>query len=82
MDKKKLLTPHEAEIDKLLQVMAVLIAKLGGEVFVSRAELEEFFDVPVLSRVISVDYVRLYLGGEDEDSKAESMDLPGETPQT
>jgi hypothetical protein len=80
---RKIMTPHEAEIDKLLQVMAVLIDKLGGEVFISRHELEAFFDVPVLSRVISPDYVRFTLGGEDEVSAAHSIDLPEEeNPQT
>jgi hypothetical protein len=83
MKDKKLLTPHEAEIDKLLQVMAVLIDKLGGEVFISRRELEAFFDVPVLSRVISPDYVRFTLGTLDEESSVEGIDLSDEeTPQT
>ena len=80
---KKIMTPHEAEIDKLLQVMAVLIDKLGGEVFISRHELEAFFDVPVLTRVISPDYVRFTLGGEEEMDVTPDVDLPEEeTPQT
>lgn len=80
---KKLLTPHEAEIDKLLQIMAVLIDKLGGETFISRQELEAFFDVPVLSRVISPDYVRLYLPAEGEIVEdSEIVDLPDEPPIT
>jgi hypothetical protein len=80
---RKIMTPHEAEIDKLLQVMAVLIDKLGGEVFISRHELEAFFDVPVLTRVISPDYVRFTLGGEEEMDVTPDVDLPEEeTPQT
>jgi hypothetical protein len=83
MRDRKLLTPHEAEIDKLLQIMAVLIGQLGGEVIINRHELEQYFDVPVLSEVISKDYVKLYLGGEDETSEVEiETDLPEENPQT
>jgi hypothetical protein len=79
---KKLLTPHEAEIDKLMQIMAVLIDKLGGEVFINREELEAFFDVPVVTRVISPDYVRLHLDYPDESTSAVDIDLPDTTPQT
>jgi hypothetical protein len=66
MKDKKLLTPHEAEIDKLLQIMAVLIDKLGGEVIVNRHEIEAFFDVPVVSRVISPDYIRFRVDYPEE----------------
>ena len=80
---RKIMTPHEAEIDKLLQVMACLIDKLGGEVFISRHELEAYFDTPVLTRVISPDYVRFTLGEENETSVPSIIDLPEEeTPQT
>jgi len=64
---KKLMTPHEAEMDKLLQVMAVLIDRLGGEVILKRREIESFFDVPVVSRVISPDYVLFRVNYPDED---------------
>jgi hypothetical protein len=82
MRDKKLMTPHEAEIDMLLQIMAVLIDKLGGEVFVSRRELELFFDVPVVSRVISPDYILFRVNYPDEDGI--EVDIPDdkETPQT
>ena len=81
---RKLMTPHEAEIDRLLQVMAVLVEKLGGEVFVSRQELEAYFDVPVLTRYVSKDYIRLTVGevGASEDIVIPNeTDLPEETPQ-
>lgn len=67
MSNKKLMTPHEAEMDKLLQVMAVLIDRLGGEVILKRREIESFFDVPVVSRVISPDYVLFRVNYPDED---------------
>jgi hypothetical protein len=80
---KKLMTPHEAEMDKLMQIMAVLIEKLGGEVIVSRQELEAFFDVPVITRAISPDYVMFRIVYPDELDETTDVDLPGEeTPQT
>lgn len=83
MRNKKLLTPHEAEIDKLMQIMAVLIEKLGGEVIISRQEIESFFDIPVVSRVISADYVMFRNVYPDESDDSKDIDLPGEeTPQT
>jgi hypothetical protein len=82
MRNKKLLTPHEAEIDRLLQIMAVLVDRLGGEVIVNRHELEAFFDVPVVSRVISPDYILFRVNYPDETEI--EIDLPDdkETPQT
>ena len=82
MRNKKLLTPHEAEIDKLLQVMAVLIDKLGGEVVINRHELESFFDIPVVSRVISSDYVLFRVDYPDESEEVVDIDLPEIPPQT
>jgi NAD(P)H-hydrate repair Nnr-like enzyme with NAD(P)H-hydrate dehydratase domain len=77
---KKLLTPHEAEIDRLLQIMAVLIDKLGGEVVLNRQEMEAYFDATVVTRVISPDYILLRVN-PDETSEAVDIDLPEETPQ-
>jgi hypothetical protein len=84
MRDKKLMTPHEAEIDRLLQIMAVLIDKLGGEVIVSRQELEMFFDVPVLTRPISPDYIRFRVDYPDEMvvSLEDTEPLPDKPPQT
>jgi hypothetical protein len=81
---KKLMTPHEAEIDRLLQIMAVLIERLGGEVVLNRHEIEAFFDVPVVSRVISPDYVIFRIVYPEEIVDTPDIDLPGEEipPQT
>jgi hypothetical protein len=76
MADSKIMTPHEAEIDKLTQIIALLVAKLGGEVLINRHELEEFFDVPVLSRVISPDYCLLRLSDEDQAVEIEIIDHP------
>ena len=77
MKDKKLLTPHEAEIDRLLQVMAVLIDRLGGEVILGREEIESFFDIPVVSRVISPDYVRFRIAYPDEsEAHNGTIDIP------
>jgi hypothetical protein len=82
MRDKKLLTPHEAEIDRLLQIMAVLIDKLGGEVVLNRRDIELFFDIPVTSRVISPDYILFRVNYPDELAEGE-IGLPDkETPQT
>lgn len=63
--------------------MAVLIERLGGEVVVSRRELEAFFDVPVITRTISPDYVLFRIAYPDEVAETPDIDLPGEeTPQT
>ena len=77
MRSQKLLSPHEAEIDRLLQIMAVLIDKLGGEVILNREEIESFFDIPVVTRVISSDYIRLRVAYPDEsDAEMTSIDIP------
>jgi hypothetical protein len=83
MRDKKLMTPHEAEIDRLVQIMAVLLDKLGGEVILHRRDIELFFDVPVISRVISPDYVLFRVAYPDEVDDVE-IDIPGDkdTPQT
>lgn len=78
---KKVMSPHEAEVSMLLQIMAVLVNRLDGEVFISRAELEAFYEVPVLSRIISPEYFRLSLGDEDLMGETEVIDLPEEPSQ-
>lgn len=82
MRDKKLMTPHEAEIDRLLQIMAVLLDKLGGEVILNRRDIELFFDVPVVSRVISPDYILFRVAYPDEDDGVE-INIPEDkdTPQ-
>ena len=83
MRDKKLMTPHEAEIDRLLQIMAVLLDKLGGEGIINRRDIELFFDVPVLSRAISPDYILFRVAYPDEADAVE-VDIPEDkdTPQT
>lgn len=65
----------EAKLDQLLQLLAVLIERLGGEVIVSRTEFSMFEDVPVVGRSLSRDYVLLRLGGEDEQSMGQTHPL-------
>jgi len=83
MRDKKLMTPHEAEIDRLLQIMAVMLDRLGGEVILHRRDIEAFFDVPVVSRVISPDYILFRVNYPDETDEVE-IDIPEDkdTPQT
>jgi hypothetical protein len=82
-DEKIYFNEKDAKIDQLLQVMAVLIDKLGGEVIINREELNAFFDVPVLSRYISKDYVKLYIPIVEIDVPIEDLeDLPDFPPQT
>ena len=82
MRDKKLMTPHEAEIDRLLQIMAVMLDRLGGEVILHRRDIEAFFDVPVVSRVISPDYILFRVNYPDETDEVE-IDIPEDkdTPQ-
>lgn len=81
MKNEKVLTPHEAEVDKLLQIMAVLIDKLGGEVVLNRQELEAFFDAKVTTRVLSGDYALLRLSYPEEMVIIESPSTPEGSPQ-
>jgi hypothetical protein len=60
----EIIDPHEAQIDTLLQILAVLIRRLGGETVISRAEFEEFEGVPVTGCLIAKGYVRFRLGEE------------------
>jgi hypothetical protein len=80
MADRKIMTPHEAQIDQMTQIMACLLAKLGGETIIHRKELQEFFDVPVLTEVISGDYVRLYLRDEDTAIEIEIVETPEDLP--
>jgi hypothetical protein len=53
----------KSEVDTLVQILAVLIDRLGGEVVVSKREFDMYEDVPVLGKNISSDYTVLRLGG-------------------
>lgn len=82
MDGKIVTNQQEALMEMCLQVLAAVIAKMGGEVILSRAEIEEMFDIHVLARYISKDYVLLHLPAEIALDEIEIADLPEEYPQT
>lgn len=65
----------EAKINQLLQLLALLIERLGGEVVVSHQEFSMFEDVPVVGRKLSPNYVVLRLGDEDEKSLEQGRPL-------
>lgn len=71
---EKLETPQEAKINALLQVVACLIDRLGGEVVISQKEYSMYEDVPVVGRNLTSGYVALRLGDEDEESSLGDID--------
>lgn len=79
----EIVTPQEAKVESLLQLLAVLLDKLGGEIVISRRDFEMVEGLPVVGRYISKDYV-LFRLVEDEmaDDGTEELDLPEENPQT
>jgi hypothetical protein len=76
----EIVTPQEAMIESLLQIVAVLLDKMGGEVIISRRDFEMLEGVPVIGRYISKDYVVFRLAEEDEESDVEIIDFPEEIP--
>ena len=72
----EIVTPQEAKIESLLQILAVLLDKLGGEVVISRREFEMLEGVPVVGRHISPEYVVFRLAEEDEEVVLEEIDFP------
>jgi hypothetical protein len=81
-DDFKIVDPAQEPLDTLLQVLAVLIDRAGGEVVISRTEFEAFEDVPVVGRLIARDYVRFRLAEEDEEVIIEETEFPEDKPQT
>ena len=66
----------QSGIDTLVQILAVLIDRLGGEVVVSRREFDMYGGVSVLGRNLSSDHMLLRLGGDmaavaEEDEPSE-----------
>jgi hypothetical protein len=59
----------EVKIDQLLQLLAVLVERLGGEVVISRKEFTMLEGVLVLGRHLSPEYVALRLAIEDEQPR-------------
>ena len=78
----EIVNPKEDQLDTLLQILAVLIDRVGGEVVISRAEFEAFEGVPVVGRSIARDYVRFRLAEEDEEVIIEETEFPEDKPQT
>jgi hypothetical protein len=61
---EKLYAPGELNLARALQLLAVLIDRLGGEVLIERRAFEMMEDVPVVGRDYGT-HVVLHLGGED-----------------
>jgi hypothetical protein len=76
----EIVTPHEAQIETLLQILACLLDRLGGEVVISRADFEAYQDAPVVGRHLTRDYVVIRLAYEDEEGDV-SLNLPEDLPQ-
>jgi hypothetical protein len=68
----EIITPAEAKLDELLQVLAVLLDRLGGEAVIGYKEFSMYEGVPVLACTLAAGYVRLHLGDEDEEVVFES----------
>lgn len=77
----KIRSSAETQLETMVQIMAVLLDKLGGEVVISRRDFEMYEDVPVVGHRISPDYVVFRLGDEDQardgaDAEAAPTDAP------
>ena len=81
MADRKVMTPHEAQIDQMTQIIACLLGRLQGEAIINRHELEAYFDTKVLTEVISGDYVRLYLKDEAKRLRLKSSTCPTTAPK-
>lgn len=65
----------QSEVDVLVQILAVLIDRLGGEVVVSKKEFDTYEGIDVVGRNLSSDHMLLRLGG-DMAAVAEEDELP------
>jgi hypothetical protein len=54
------------EVDNLLQILAVLIDRLGTEVVIAKKDFDCYKDVPVLVRTLSPDYILLRTPVDEE----------------
>lgn len=61
------------EVDTLIQVLAVLVDRLGGEVLIKKKEFDAYEGIPVLLRNISSDYILLRIP-VDEETFIEAID--------
>lgn len=64
---EEIVTPTEAKLDELLQLLALLINRLGGEIVIGRHEFTEFDGVKVVGRNLTSGYVLFRLDEEDEE---------------
>jgi hypothetical protein len=76
----EIVTP-EAQIETLLQILAAILDKQGGEIVLSRKDFEMYEGAPVVVRRLSGDYVLIRIAYEDEVAETDELDIP-ETPQT
>ncbi len=67
-------TPQEVKIDALLQMVACLIDRLGGEVVISQKEYSMYEGVPVVGRNLTSGYVAFRLGDEDGELSLSDID--------
>jgi hypothetical protein len=68
-------SPAENKLDAALQIIAVLVDRLGGEVLIERKEFEYFEDCPVVGRDYGTHCV-FRLGDEDEIQEVETLPPP------
>jgi hypothetical protein len=72
MSEKIFFTPTEHKLHVALQLLAVLIDRLGGEILIDRKEFEFFEDCPVVGRDYGT-HVVFRLGDEDEEQVTEIL---------
>ena len=75
MADKIFFSPAEHKLQVALQLLAVLVERLGGEVLIERREFEMFEGVSVVGRDYSTHMI-MRLGDEDEEQIVELPDNP------
>ena len=65
-DEKTTEAPLDNQIENLIQIVAVLLDRVGGEIVISRKDFEMYEGVPVVGRQIGKGYIMLRLADEDE----------------
>lgn len=65
----QLVTP-DSKVEALLQIIAVLLDRLGGEAVINYKEYVMYEGIPVVQRSLTNGYIVLRLGDEDEVSGA------------
>jgi hypothetical protein len=67
-----------AELDTLLQILAILVDRLGNEVVIGKKEFDAYAGVPVLLRNLSKDYILLRTPADEESFIDEVVEPPSE----